>query len=334
MKRWKKILLILLSIVMVLLAGGCLYLFNSPMPGVFLLRYAFGGETALQMPQNYEEKKANVEISKDLTYPSKEERNQFDLYLPKERKEALPVIVWVHGGAFVAGDKSGIENWAVMLANEGYAVAALNYQWAPEIQYPGQVKQIQEGIKELQKMEEEGIPIDMSNVILAGDSAGAHIAAQAGLLATNEDYEKELAVESALEKEDVKAMLLYCGPYNVEQILKVDDTFMQFLASRIGWAMFGDKHWKEGTAIQTTTIKNYVTDDFPPSYIADGNSGSFEKEGKELVETLKNKNVFVESLFFDKGEGEIPHEYQFDLTTSQGERTYKESIEFLKEVFK
>lgn len=325
------VLVITFVVIFVILAGGILYLYNSPMPGVFLLRRAFRDDGAVHNPPDYEEKKANILIKKDLNYPSKDGRNQYDLYLPKNSKHRLPVIIWIHGGAFVAGEKSGVENWAVMLANEGYAVVAVDYQWAPEIKYPGQVRQIEECITELQNKEKEGMPLDMSNVILAGDSAGAHIAAQAALLATNPLYEKELGVASALKKENLKTILLYCGPYNVEQILTVEKPLLQFFTSRIGWAMLGDKHWQKGEAISTTTIKNYVTSEFPPAYIADGNSGSFEKEGKELVAELKKNGVKVQSLFFDKEKKEVGHEYQFDLSSEEGMQTYQETVCFLED---
>ena len=329
MKIFKRSLLILLIMIVLLCTSLGIYLYLSPMPGVFLLRHAFGGEGEIHNPPGYEEVQEKVEIQRDLTYPSEDGKNQYDLYLPKEYSGKLPIIVWVHGGAFVAGDKSGVENWGTMLAGGGYAVAAVNYEWAPEIAYPGQVRQVEECIAELQKQADDGLPIDMENVIVAGDSAGAHIAAQAGLLASNASYEEELGVVSRLDAKNLKGVLLYCGPYNVEKILNVDNKMMQFLASRIGWAMFGDKHWSEGHMIQTTTIKDYITSDYAPAFIADGNTGSFEQEGKELVQVLEEKGVPTQSLFFDKSHGEIGHEYQFDLTTQEGWETYTKTLEFL-----
>lgn len=328
----KRTILGVLAVILVIIAAGAIYLYVSPMPGVFLLRHAFGGEGEVHNPPDYDEKLKNVTIQRDIEYPSEDGRNLYDLYLPADIQEPVPVIVWVHGGAFVAGDRSGVENWAVMLANEGYAVAAPDYEWAPKISYPGQVRQIEECISELQDRAKKDLPLDMSSVILAGDSAGAHIAAQAGLLASNPSYSSVLGVSSALDADSLKAMLLYCGPYNVEKILSVDDKLMQFFTSRIGWAMFGDKDWQEGDMILTTTIKDYVTEKFPPSFIADGNSGSFEQEGRELVLELEKKNVRVQSMFFGKDSGEIGHEYQLDLTLDEGIQTFEETVRFLKEL--
>lgn len=325
MKILKRVLLVILAVI----AAGGIYLYVSPMPGVFLLRHSFGGEAELKTPAGYEEVLDRVSIRRDLEYPSGDGRNRYDLYMPEKQEGASPVIVWVHGGAFVAGDKSGVENWAVMLAGEGYTVAALNYEWAPEIAYPGQVRQVEECIAELKRQQDMGLSIDMSQVVLAGDSAGAHIAAQVGLLASNEEYENLLGVTSAIEREELKGMLLYCGPYNVEKILRVDNKVLQFFASRIGWALFGDKDWDDGDMIDTTTIKDYVTENYPPTFIADGNTGSFEQEGRELAQVLEEKGVAVQSLFFEESHGQINHEYQFDLTSKEGKDTYERTVSFL-----
>ena len=51
-------------------------------------------------------------------------------------------VVWLLRNQFGEEHEiQNIENYAVMLANEGYAVVRVNYEWASEIQYPGQVRQ-------------------------------------------------------------------------------------------------------------------------------------------------------------------------------------------------
>lgn len=64
--------------------------------------------------------------------------------------------------------------------------------------------------------------------------------------------------------------------------------------------MIGEKHWQDGEMIKTTTIKDYATDKFPPVFISDGNSGSFESQGKGLVEDLMSKGIDVSFLFLIK----------------------------------
>ncbi|MDO5047631.1 MAG: alpha/beta hydrolase [Anaerococcus sp.] len=244
--------------------------------------------------ENYGEIKNKVRVHKDLTYPSANEKNTYDIYLPKDIDENLPTILWVHGGSFVAGSKEGIENYARMLANQGYAVVGMDYQWAPEIKYPG----------------------------------------QATLLATNPEYEKAIGLNSTIEKDQVRGSVLYCGPFDVSKMLYTGNKQIDFFTSRIGWALLGDKNWKDGQMIKTTTIKDYVTNDFPPSLITDGNTGSFESQGKKLANILSKRGLDVRSFFFDKEKyGVVNHEYQFNIGDGgAGTYCYKNTIDFLEEI--
>ena len=137
-------------------------------------------------------------------------------------------------------------------------MVGVDYQWAPEIRYPGQVRQTEECMTALSEVKDQYF-LDLNNIILVGDSAGAHIAAQAALLTSNPAYEEAIGVESAIANEQLKGAILHCGPYNVEAMLNAGNSLIDFFAGQIGWAMFGDKNWKDGDLIQTTTIKDYIT---------------------------------------------------------------------------
>lgn len=337
MKKGVKISLITfgatLGVILIIIGSFLIYLTCSPNFVVNLLRKGFGGSPQVINTSDYQQIKENVKIYKDLEYPSSDDKNKYDIYLPNDVKEDLPTIVWAHGGAFVAGSKDGIENYAVMLANEGYTVVGVDYEWAPEIKYPGQVRQIEECLQQLKNVQTE-YHLNLDNIVLVGDSAGAHIAAQAVLLATNPEYEKALGVKSAIDGGQLKGAILYCGPYDVSQMLNTGNNMLDFFASRIGWALFGDKNWKDGEMIKTTTIKDYATSNIPPCFITDGNSGSFESQGKDLAEYLDNLGVSVTSLFFEKDKyGEIGHEYQFNIgDDGAGAICYKMTLEFLESV--
>lgn len=60
--------------------------------------------------------------------------------MPNNITEKLPVIIWLHGGGFVGGDKSSLKEFATYLAvDTQVAVVAMNYQVAPVLRYPGQL---------------------------------------------------------------------------------------------------------------------------------------------------------------------------------------------------
>lgn len=320
------ILWIALALLAVVAVAAALYFFCSPMPIVRLLRK--GGDAPAGWPEGEEHTPEQVEILRDLPYESPYGRNQYDLYLPKNATGLLPVVVWIHGGAFVAGNKSGVENWATCLAAKGMAVAAVEYQWAPEAHWPAQVLQIGQCCQALERQ----VGLDMSRVVIAGDSAGAHMAAQFALIHTSPAFREQTGLKPVLASDALKAALLYCGPYDIGQMARPQNRFLRLAMHRVGWSYLGLRHWQGSAQAKATVIKNYVTEAFPPTYLSDGNRGSFEKQGRALEAALKAVGASVTGLFFSPEEGEIDHEYQFQMHTSAGRRCYEGTLRFLAEL--
>lgn len=319
----------LLGIIAAMLAAFIIYFMCSPMSVVRLIRRAGDGEYT--NPPDYDEIMARVDIEKDLVYPSEFQKNNFDLYLPKAPGKH-PLVLWVHGGSFVAGDKCGIENWGVMFSGNGYAAAMMNYEWAPEKPYPTQILQITQALKAIAEIAEKNGRIDMSRIAIAGDSAGAHMASQFALIHTNSEFSKRLGIKSPLKKDALKCALLYCGPFDLESLLNIENKKLKFFAGRIGWSYLGQKNWRKAALNDTLTPMNFVTKDYVPSYITDGNNFSFESHGKKLGEALRKVGVKVQERYFDKEQyGEINHGYEVQLETEPAMLCFNDTIEFLNE---
>lgn len=67
------------------------------------------------------------QITKDLSYGSHAQQ-RMDIYLPANRTTNTPLIIFLHGGGFVAGDKSDVSAVARYYLGLGYAVANINYR--------------------------------------------------------------------------------------------------------------------------------------------------------------------------------------------------------------
>lgn len=320
-----------LAAITILIVAMLIFIACSPLPVVWAVKMVLN-PSAHKNVAGYEEIAAQVEVVKNREYPSEYGKNKYDVYLPKTAQERLPTILWVHGGAFVTGTKEETENYAVMLANEGYAVVCMDYEWVPDIVYPGQAMQVHECFAELERVKDT-YHLDIDHLILAGDSAGAYIAAQAALISTNSEYAQLLNVESTIPAENLKAMLLYCGVYDASDLIDTGNKLFDFCASRLGWALFGDRNWAEGDAAKTSAIEDYVTVQFPPSFITDGNDGSFESQSRGFATKLDHIGVRTEALFFDKEEfGSVEHEFQFDIGDgADGTLCYQKTLAFLKE---
>lgn len=113
---------------------------------------------------------------RDISYGS-HERQVLDLNIPKENDGTVGLVLFIHGGAWIMGDKEGYEGGVENTSdNFGYAGAALNYRYIGENTDMYDVLDDIDAALTLikQKGQEKGVNID--KVLLTGDSAGGHLA--------------------------------------------------------------------------------------------------------------------------------------------------------------
>lgn len=115
-----------------------------------------------------------VRVEKDIAYVADGDAAQkLDLYLPeKPSDKPLPLIVWVHGGAWRAGSKAG--GPAVGMAARGYAVASVEYRFVPKSLYPAQIQDCQAAIRWL-RANRAKYNFDPDHIGAWGASAGGHL---------------------------------------------------------------------------------------------------------------------------------------------------------------
>ncbi|SCB02642.1 Uncharacterized protein BWINRA5_06124 [Bacillus mycoides] len=326
---WKKRILITLMIVFVLALAGISYWNLSPVPKAFLIKKAFEGGTFVP-PADYGHALNETKIDKDINYNSKFPDGKLDLIYPKNHTEKTPIIFWVHGGGFVGGDKSDITGYAVSLAARGYIVVNINYALAPKREYPTPVLQLGEAYKYINENAKK-YDLNLNRVYFAGDSAGAQISGQFVNIQTSKEYAKLVKIDAIVDPSTIKGVLLFCGPYNMPELAKIESTKeIQDFMRTVGWAYLGRKNWEGSLEVKIASILNHVTKKYPPAFITDGNTGSFEDQGKALASALQSKGVSVDSLFFDKDvSGELAHEFQFKMNTQAGLKTFNKVLEFL-----
>lgn len=291
-------------------------------------------EAALSYPESYDELRARVTVQKDLVYPSKYPANKFDLYLPKgaDNTYPLPLVVWIHGGGFIAGEKEGTENVMTCLAAAGYAAISLDYPVAPEHRYPAALRAIDAFFASLPDLSER-CPIDLARIVLGGDSAGAQLAAQFAAKETNAALSEGMRLPRRLSF-PLKGVALVSGPFDLPALrryAKAHDKKFLFLVDLWGKAYFGKLLWHKSRAANETVIAPHVTKDFPPAFLTDGNEGSFEVQNRALGEALRRQNIPVKELYFAKDGGTVPHDYLFRLAEAPAREGLKELLSFLGE---
>jgi acetyl esterase/lipase len=116
----------------------------------------------------------------DLAYASISDAQKLDLYLP-EGKGPYPVVLIVHGGAFLFGDKADLlsKPGTDQLLEYGYAVANVNYRLSGEAKAPAQIHDIKAAVRWLRANAIQ-YQLDPERLGAWGSSAGANLVALLG----------------------------------------------------------------------------------------------------------------------------------------------------------
>jgi acetyl esterase/lipase len=116
-----------------------------------------------------------VEQRLGIVYATTGDRDlRLDLFLPPRPAEPLPAVIVVHGGGWVAGDRTRFHALAQALAARGYAAAAIEYRLAPEARFPAAIHDVNAAIRYL-RAEAERLGIDPGRIAAVGGSAGGHL---------------------------------------------------------------------------------------------------------------------------------------------------------------
>lgn len=119
-------------------------------------------------------------VYRDLAYDDESSLQRLDLYLPDNGARPYPLLVAIHGGGFVSGDKRDGQVTPVLSGlARGYAVASLDYRLSPESTFPAAINDVKAAVRWL-RAHAAGFGLDGARIALWGDSAGGNLAALAG----------------------------------------------------------------------------------------------------------------------------------------------------------
>ena len=316
----RRVLIGLVGVAAIVLAAFLL----SPWPSVWLIRQVFDSGAAAASEKLEKHVPAGIRLSTH-SYDKSDPDAQLDIIRPASVRQGAPTIVWIHGGGFVSGRRQDITNYLKVLAGRGFNVVNIDYTIAPEAHYPTPIRQVHAALGYLSR---EGVRhgIDPAGLVLAGDSAGAQIAAQTAATATNPDYARLVGITPAIRPEQLVGVLLFCGVFDVTQMGKGGGILGWFVSSAT-WAYSGNR---DGAGIETMSIAPHVTPAFPPAFVSAGNADPLGPQSVAIARALETKGVSVTSLFFPPDhQPPLGHEYQFDLDTAGGRRALDEAVRWL-----
>ncbi len=294
-------------LVVVVLLALCFALFAWP--SALVTRWVFTGSNGELAARTDPWVQTDVEQSLDLEYTDGE---TLDVLRPAGLDGDLPVVVWLHGGAWVGGDKADVRPYLEVLASQGRAVVGVNYSRAPGSSYPTPVEQTAEALDWVREHAADH-DLDSSRIVLAGDSAGAQI-----------------AVEAALREPpgQIAGLLLQSGAFDPGWMVEELD----------GWS-----GWIVGRAVSSyvdpedhaaARVVDHVTADLPPVWVTSGDADPLRSQTVELVARLEELGVDVTAHLPESAEGPpLGHEYQFDLGLEPSVEALQGLRRFLDETF-
>jgi acetyl esterase len=325
--RWRRILAVLLMSLAIVAAATWIAFQCSPWPSVFLIRREFGrsgidGNAALN-----DRVPPGIRTQASIRYDAGDPDALLDIYRPAALDDrALPIVFWIHGGGYIAGSRTEMANYARILAAGGYAVVAVDYPLAPEHSYPAPVIALNRALAFL-SANAARLRLDRSQFILAGDSAGAQLAAQIALLISSSSYAKATGMQPGIARSQLLGTVLFCGPYDGHLI--VSEGSSSRLARTFVWSYF-DSPNPPASTLQAFSIVPNVTSDFPASFISVGNIDALAPQSYALADALQHRGVRVETLFYPASHTPpLDHEYQFDLTLPESNEALKRTQAFL-----
>jgi acetyl esterase/lipase len=296
----------------------------SPWPGALVIRAVFDNDSAKVKQALEKHTPSGVTKITNQQYRSGDADAFLDVYFPDTQTDtnnALPTIIWTHGGAWLSGDKANAEPYYKLIASKGFTVVSINYTLAPAQSYPAQLHQLNSAHAYV-LANATRLRADTSRIFLAGDSAGSQLSAQLAAIITNPEYAKEVGLQPALNPAHLRGVLLNCGIYDMGGLTHPDPTLPKIVGwgdDVSVWAYSGTKDLNN-PVIRQMSAYYHVTKDFPATFITGGNTDPLtDAQSKPFAAKLQQLNVPVTTLFYAKDhQPALPHEYQFNLDNQDG----------------
>ncbi|MFP6579104.1 MAG: alpha/beta hydrolase [Myxococcota bacterium] len=226
----------------------------------------------------------DVTVRRDIGYvPNAGVRNRLDVYAPKERVEGAPVLLQIHGGGWIMGNKRE-QALPLMnhLAERGWICVAANYRLSPSASFPEHLVDCKRALAWI-RSEIESFGGDPDFVVVTGGSAGGHLSAMMGLTAGDPEY------QPGFENVDtrVAAAVPFYGVYDWSNANGLQNSagMRNFIGTKILKKSFDS----DPDAFRRASPLHRIHADAPPFYVIHGASDSLcaVEEARLFVEKLR-----------------------------------------------
>ncbi len=220
-----------------------------------------------------------IPYASNISYSSISAAQKLDIYLPLNGTEPFPLVIFIHGGAFLYGDKADqvyLDSFPYIL-ERGYAVASINYRLSGEAKFPALVQDAKAAVRWL-RANAAKYKLDPERFAAWGSSAGGYLVAMLGTTGHIADFDDETLGNQNVSSR-VQAVVDWYGPTN---FLKMDE---QLAAAGCPESMqthnnadspesllLGKPITEQPELVKIANPINYISGDAPPFLIQHGSA--------------------------------------------------------------
>lgn len=255
----------------------------------------------------------NVQYGKQ--YP-----NSFlDIYISQNDTNVWKdTIICVHGGGYVWGDKldgdpngnsSSLVRYFNPLLDAGYNIISVNYALAPQYLYPTPIYQLTQAVRFLQK-NGDMYGLNMERVIFQGASAGGQIIGQFINIQLDGNYRNEMGIEPCIKKEHIKAVIFNSALLDSEKFSETGNWVLDWVFWLCGREYFNTGFLRGNRQVMQSNVISHIQPGFPPTFISDGNSGTFDQQAFLLDKRMNELGIEHTLNYYERTDAKLGHGFE------------------------
>lgn len=271
----------------------------------------------------------NVKLPEEVIYDfnvpyanDDKKEHRMDVFWQKGKEnEKRPVIINIHGGGMILGNKEFNRHFCSLLCLQGFLVFSIEYSLVPENLVYAQFEDValaMNGIKEL-------IPQyygDLEHVYAVGDSAGAYLALYTAAMQNSKKIAKATGVTPSDLK--IKALGFISGMFYTSKLDEIGVFMKKYL--------YGKAYKKSAFAPYINPEHKELLTSLPPCFLITSEDDNLKHYTLNFEKALKKQQVSYELLYFPKGDAKLAHAFcVYDPLLEESTQIIKKLAQFLKQ---
>jgi len=267
----------------------------------------------------------NLDVFSDLRY-GPEAAQRLDIFRPRSTNPGnLPVLVYFHGGGWISADKKIYAGIAATFSRNGFLTFNVNYRLAPQSRFP---TPLQDAVRAMDWIHRNAGHYggDRSAIVLAGDSAGAQIAAWYASALHNNDLFRQIGSRDPVNAASVKGLLLFYGVYDFDTVPDARFPFIKLFAR----SFLGDDPRSYARNSELASPIRQISRDLPPVWLCTGRGDGLFAQSQAYAHALERRGVRCRTLFFPE-DARAHHGFLFFRWLGSSKTAVAAAREFLRD---